>query len=152
MTAQYGEELHVDGEWTSMATEPLAEYFALGGRNPGFSVTITTLWRGYVGRWSIDGGRLYLIDIQGKLEDGSQASLKSVFPGFADRVFAHWYNGTVRIPRGKLLHNYYSGYDSIFECDEMIRFDGGVVVKRWMKINSVPDRVKAGLDIHGKER
>jgi len=103
-----------------MCTEPLADYFALGGWKPKFMATNTANWRGYVGGWEIVAGRLYLVKLSGVLMDGSDANLETVFPGFPERVFAHWYTGTIRIPRGKRLQYVHGGYGSLYERDEML--------------------------------
>lgn len=89
MTAQIGEYLRYQGEGVNMCTEPLGDYFAMGGCKPEFQTNCTALWRGYVGGWEIVSGRLYLVKLTGTLMDGSDANLESVFPGFPSRVFAH---------------------------------------------------------------
>ena len=86
-----------------MCAEPLGDYFALAGLEPPFDWTSTALWRGYVGTWEIIQSRLYLIGINGRLKTDEAATLASIFPDFPERVFAHWYSGTIRVPEGKLL-------------------------------------------------
>jgi hypothetical protein len=49
MTAQFSERLHYNGEDLPMCTNPLSDYFAMGGINPGFESNCSALWRGYVG-------------------------------------------------------------------------------------------------------
>ena len=88
--------------------------------NPGFEFTCTALWRGYVGSWEIVDGRLYLIGISGTLKGGEEAALITMFPDFPDRVFAHWYSGTIRIPQGKELEYIHMGYGSTFERDLLL--------------------------------
>jgi hypothetical protein len=135
MTAQIGEYLRYQGEGVSMCTQPLGDYFAMGGTKPAFQANSTALWRGYVGGWEIVAGRLYLVKLTGTLMDGSQASLETVFPGFPERVFAHWYAGTLRIPRGRRLHYRHSGYASVYERDEMLEFEQGVIRRTWVRHN-----------------
>ena len=53
MTAQIAEVLVFEGESHPMMATPQANYFQLGGHNPGFQSTSTALWRGYVRRWEI---------------------------------------------------------------------------------------------------
>ena len=60
MTAQIAERLHYQGEDVAMCTNPLSDYFAMGGVNPRFESNCTALWRGYVGSWEIVNDRLYL--------------------------------------------------------------------------------------------
>jgi len=57
MTAQIGEELHYEGRVVTMYSEPLGDYFVLGGARPEFDFNCTALWRGYVGTWEIREGR-----------------------------------------------------------------------------------------------
>ncbi len=103
MTAQFAERLRYQGNDLAMWEDPLRDYFAMGGRHPGFARDCTAMWRGYVGSWEIVDDRLYLIGLHGTLKDGTEASLASIFPDSPDRVFAHWYSGTIRIPQGRQL-------------------------------------------------
>jgi hypothetical protein len=127
MTAQIAEKLRYEGEDLAMCTNPLSDYFAMGGFRPRFASNSTALWRGYVGRWDIVDGRLYLVELQGTLGDGSEAFLATVFPDFPNRVFAHWYTGTIRIPQGKQLEYVHMGYGSTFERDLLLDLERGVV-------------------------
>ena len=127
MTAQFSERLHYNGKDLSMCTNPLSDYFAMGGVNPGFEFTCTALWRGYVGSWEIVDGRLYLIGISGTLKGGEEAALITMFPDFPDRVFAHWYSGTIRVPLGKELEYVHMGYGSTFERDLLMDMERGIV-------------------------
>ncbi len=127
MTAQISEKLLYEGQKLSMCTEPLSLYFALGGDGPKFQCNFTALWRGYVGTWEIVDGRLYLIDLQGTLKGGEEASVATIFPDYPDRVFAHWYSGTLRIPQGKLLHYVHMGYSSTYERDLFLAIEKGVL-------------------------
>jgi hypothetical protein len=99
MTAQISEKLLFQGDKHAMCTSPLGDYRALGGELPGFAPNCTALWRGYVGTWEIVSDRLYVIELHGELESGVDATLENVFPGYGDRVFAHWYSGIIRQPR-----------------------------------------------------
>ncbi len=80
MTAQIAEKLRYGGEDVAMCTNPLSDYFAMGGVNPRFESNCTALWRGYVGRWEIIDGRLYLVELHGTLESGDEASVATIFP------------------------------------------------------------------------
>ena len=135
MTAQIAEKLHYQGEDVAMCTNPLSDYFALGGLNPRFESNCTALWRGYVGRWEIVHGRLYLVELTGTLEDGTESSLATIFPDFPDRVFAHWYSGTIRVPQGKQLEYVHVGYGSTFERDLLLELERGVVKNTRVRLN-----------------
>ena len=128
MTAQISEQLIFEGQKVPLLTNPLNDYFSLGGRDPGFESTSTALWRGYVGTWEILNDRMYLVALHGSLKSGEDADLESVFPGFAHRVFAHWFSGTLRIPQGKRLEYVHMGYGSTFERDLFLDIERGVIV------------------------
>jgi len=135
MTAQASERLLYQGEMRSMCAEPLGMYFALSGVKPDFQFTCTALWRGYIGSWEIIDDRLYLVELSGRLMGGTDANLETLFPGYPDRVFAHWYSGKVRIPQGKLLECVHMGYGSVYENDLFLFFDKGVVTKSEVAVN-----------------
>ncbi len=127
MTAQFAEKLRYQEEGVAMLTTPLHDYFVMSGVYPRFESDSTALRRGYLGQWEIVDGRLYLLELRGTLEDGTAASLSTVFPGFPERVFAHWYSGTIRIPQGRQLKYVHQGYGSTFEQDLLLNIERGVV-------------------------
>ena len=137
MTAQIAENLLYQGEQVAMCTNPLSDYFAAGGFNPRFESNCTALWRGYIGSWEIVDDRLYLVGLEGTLEDGTEATLGTVFPDFPERVFAHWYSGTLRVPQGRQLEYVHMGYGSRFERDVFLDIERGVVVKTQVRQNGV---------------
>lgn len=139
MTAQIGENLLFRGESVTLYADPLANYFLMGGRKPDFAVIVTSLRRGYVGSWEIVDGRLYLVELRGQLMDGSAATLETVFPEHPRRVFAHWYSGTLRVPRGELLRCSHGGWGSVYERDTMLVFERGVMRHTWMRENAVAE-------------
>ncbi len=122
-----------------MCTNPLGDYGALGGELPKFSSNCTALWRGYVGTWEIVSDRLYLIELHGELKSGEDATLETVFPGYGDRVFAHWYSGIIRLPQGKMLEYVHMGYGSTYERDLLLEFEKGVLISRQIKVNGVSE-------------
>lgn len=128
MTAQIAERLRYLGEQVAMCTNPLSDYFAMAGLEADFEAHCTALWRGYVGTWEIVDDRLYLIGLRGTLKGGEEASLATLFPDFPDRVFAHWYTGTIRLPQGRRLQYVHMGYGSTFERDLFLDLERGVVV------------------------
>ena len=48
-------------------------------------------------RWEVTHGRLYLIAIRSASE-ANPLSLRDMFPGFGQRVFAHWFTGKITFP------------------------------------------------------
>jgi hypothetical protein len=139
MTAQIAERLLYEGSEHAMCTNPLDDYFAMAGVRPLFASPSTALWRGYVGRWEIVNDRLYLVGLQGTLEDGSDVTLASIFPDFPERAFAHWYTGTVRVPQGRQLEYVHMGYGSTYERDLLLKIDRGVVVATEIRTNGEAD-------------
>lgn len=137
MTAQIAERLAYQGEEFAMFTELLGDYFAKGGIEPKFRRTSTALWRRYVGSWEIVDDHLYLTDLNGTLEDGTKASVATIFPGFPDKVFAQWYSGTIRIPQGEELEYVHMGYGSTFERDLLLDVERGVVVATTVRRNDI---------------
>lgn len=146
MTAQFGKRLHYDGQEMTMCTQPLDTFFALGGVNPGFGqdwpMDCTALWRGYIGTWEIMDSRLYLIAINVMPGSRVSANLEAVFPGYPDRVFAHWYSGTLRIPQGKTLKYVHMGHQSTFEKDLLIDVERGVIGEARIRENEVPKQTE----------
>jgi hypothetical protein len=147
MTAQIGERLHFNGQEMSMCTHPLGDYFALGGINPGFGqewpLDCTALWRGYIGTWEVLGDRLYLVAIHKLVLNGPGTNfLETVFPGYPDRVFAHWYSGTLRIPQGNTLKYVHMGYQSTYERDLLIKVERGVIGEVRIHENEIPKQTE----------
>lgn len=118
MTTQISESLIYQGQRYGMQVQPLETYFKLGGARPAFVVNTSMCWRGYSCEWSVDDGRLSLLDIRGLLALGALAgiagqlyrhqddysdnpelcralALDDVFPGCGQQVFAHWYSGRI---------------------------------------------------------
>jgi hypothetical protein len=127
MTAQIHELLLLDGEWTSMASEP-----SLPQHHPRVVVASeeaqkaasriifsTACWRQYRGTWEIRDGRLSLIALEGCYE------LKGEEPLPAD-----WFSGMLNVPRGKMLEYVHMGYLTVFEEELHISVLRGAVTGR----------------------
>jgi hypothetical protein len=127
MTAQIPEKLRYEGDVVDMCANPLSDYFAVSGVKMLFQPKSTALWRGYVGLWEIIDDLLYLVELRGTLEGGTEASVGTFFPDFPDRVFAQWYSGTIRIRKGKRLEYAHMGYGSTSEQDLLLDVEHGVV-------------------------
>lgn len=141
MTAQFPEKITFQGEQLVMYTEPLREYLAESGPKLRFRKTFSGLWRGYIGHWEIADGQLFLIGLEGTLDNGAKASLSTVFPKASNRVMAHWYSGTLRIPKGRRLKYVHMGYGSIFEHDLFVEVLRGNVVATRLQRNEVTDPI-----------
>ena len=78
----------------------------------------TACWRGYVGTWEIRGDKFYLVKLVGRFR------LVGTEPLFAD-----WFSGVLRIPRGKMLQYVHMGFGSVFEEEVHIKVDRGMVAE-----------------------
>jgi hypothetical protein len=126
MTAQIYERLIYDGRQTSMACSPplpedhpRVEKLPAGESEPGDAggiVFSTACWRGYVGTWEIKHGRFYLVALEGGYRlHGSEP------------LFADWFSGELLIPHGKMIRLVHMDFDTLFEREERIRIERGVV-------------------------
>jgi hypothetical protein len=130
MTAQIHEGLILDGEQTSMACTP-----SLPHRHPRITsgdpaltrYASTACARGYKGTWKIEDGRFYLVGLEGRWQLAGDEPL-----------FAEWYSGTLRIPRGKLVSYVHGGFASQYEQDLLVRVEKGRVLSRKVQSNRAP--------------
>lgn len=147
MTAQKGEDLIFEGERLVMYSTPLEAYFKQTGFRPPFVEFSTNLSRGYIGKWEIDKGRLYLINLfrigLRETEAGLQfewvpnaISVCDIFPDIKGRVFAQWYSGQLRCPQGELKEYHHGGFASVYERDLLIDIENGIVAKVETIINT----------------
>jgi hypothetical protein len=142
MTAQTPECLWYRGVELALCTEPLKMFSGVSLVQSPYEYHSTSLWRGYVGTWAIESVRLYLKAMQRcKRVDGklTNVGLEDLFPGYPDGVFAHWFTGELRCPRGALLKYVHGGYLSIYEEDLFIRVQRGVVIDERVVRNGTAD-------------
>lgn len=128
MTAQAGELLIYEGETQSMRSQPLSDFFFQIGSYPAFARTNTSISRYYIGTWEILNNRLYLTGIQATMQDGTPASLETIFPGYPDRVFAHWYSDELHVMQGRNLRSDRVGDDIITERTLFIKIANGIAI------------------------
>jgi hypothetical protein len=133
MTAQASDAIRIGGRELALYSLPLDNWFALAGTAPPFSGRSSDLWRGYIATWEVTGDRLYLVEVNGSLPDGRESTLGDLFPGFPERVFAHWYSGTLRIPQGEEMTYFHGGFGYIHESMLCIDVREGVVVGRSLR-------------------
>lgn len=141
MTAQFSEILIMDGEHQRLLETPLEDYFRLSRTRPDFGLSCTALWRGYIGTWELIDGRLYLIGLSTEAGSGALVTLTVLFPGFPDRVFAHWYSGRLRVPQGEQIEYVHMGFSRQYERDLFIEIRRGCEIGRRIVDNTLkPDQ------------
>jgi len=129
MTAQFPDRLDLEGEKLALFTNPLEDYFCNEHPRPRFVDGMTALWRGYVASWQIAGGKLYLTAISANVRDGAavhELTLEEMF-GEAGPIFASWFSGRLRVPRGKLVEYVHMGYASRYAWETLIDVEKGLV-------------------------
>jgi len=161
MTAQAPEKLLYKGEELTLCSEPLGPFLEFSGSTVKFDARCTALWRGYVGTWSIENDRLYLVALKGSVitdDEISEVGLEALFPDYPDGVFAHWFTGELRCPSGALLNYVHGGYGSTYERDLFLRVQRGVLLDERTVINgqaepdAPQDYLLAGITTFGQSR
>ena len=130
MTAQIPERLLYQGADLALCTEPLKHFTGMPTEPWVYIMPNSALSRCYLGTWAIELDRLYLKKLQRWKHIGDQLvefGIEDLLPGFPDGVFAHWFHGELRCPRGALLKYFRGGFSSIYEEDVFLRVQGGVV-------------------------
>jgi len=122
MTAQMPERLIIDGEPAMLTFCPPLPFghprLIQVDEEEASNTFSTACWRGYIGSWEIKEGRFFLCGLCG------QYKLQGEEPLFAD-----WFTGVLRIPRGRMLHYVHMGFGSVYEKELHIKIEKGVVVK-----------------------
>lgn len=126
MTAQAAEILHYKGEELTLCATPLEPYLVNNPLPLNSKTMCTACWRGYIGEWLIEDGRLYLIGLQDL--DDEPIPLSKLFPGNPTKVFAHWVTDELRCPQGKMLSYFHGGFGSVFERDLMLNIKQGELI------------------------
>jgi hypothetical protein len=128
MTAQIHETLILDGARTSMAFCPPLPHahprvVAVGvneqTEETRWLASSTACWRRYVGTWEVRDDRLFLVGLTGAY----------TLVG-ADPLFADWFTGVLRVPRGRELESVHMGFGSLYEEELHLRVEEGIVTGR----------------------
>lgn len=128
MTAQAHELLIVEGEKTSMAFCPplpaqhpdielLQDEQIKAEKDIPWIVFSTACWRQYIGTWELKDGKLFLVDVKGRFKKTSDKP-----------IFADWVTCVLRITSGELLHYVHMGFGSVYEFENHIKIENGIVV------------------------
>jgi hypothetical protein len=141
-TPQAPDKLIYEGQLYHLYSNPLESYYESRKDRPSFFINpdprqiSTGLWRGYIATWKIEGGALYLVEIESWICDESQnnkcrrADLKELFGAkYRDgKVEADWYSGELKLPLGEILRHVWLGYSSIYEKEIILKVESGKVV------------------------
>lgn len=141
-TAQQSEKIFINGKKYDMISCPLERdrtiLEILEKIKPAKIVTNTSLWRGYIGYWSIKKNTLYLDSLQFEIEDLEAEDFvrktiipknESAFSAYKDNfgIKASWFSGELRVIQGRLLMYVHMGFDSTYEKESFLTVKEGTV-------------------------
>lgn len=107
----------------------------------------TALWRGYVGLWEIDNGRLLLVDIY-MCGDKKRSIKDTIFKNQNSKIFADWFSGQLFIEKGKVIKYNHMAYDRYYENEIVAEVKNGVIEREIEYKNGVkPDDKRFSRDI-----
>lgn len=132
MTVQFEEELIYNGKRYNMTSLPLTSYPKeknIKWEPRGF---FSACWRGYIGTWSIEDNKLYLLRIESL--GIPEEVINHIFNG-QEKVFAQWYTGRLCIPLGEILHREYYGPPPVYEKDLFLEIENGILVSQYERKN-----------------
>ena len=136
MTAQSPERIILDGRPYALYASPL--YRLLASRRMDLDNPFgrsTACYRGYCGTWQVIDGRLHLMHVntmwpdEGPLPEDLRRKLLRAVPAKGFPVFAHWFNGVLRIQIGRRLIYSHHGWSSWFERERVMTIKGGMLVR-----------------------
>lgn len=139
MTAQDPDRIRYQRRVYDLFPEPLEDYFNEHRPKPESFVGIcSACWRGYMTRWSIRKGKLYLDRIRPYL-DGNAREDKShdvayhrhmaeIFPNSPSPIFADWFSGELILVSGKIIEYVHLPYATAYENEIVIQIHRGNLV------------------------
>jgi hypothetical protein len=128
MTTQVRERLIYKGEEFGITAFPFEPYLSRLDIKPLLVPPSTDCWRGYHGTWEIKRRKLYLINIVAFCEGDRQKGTDFFFRD-QNEVFAWWFSGVIRIPRGKSSGITHYGYDPARKEDLLFEFKEGMLIR-----------------------
>ena len=123
MTIQKKDRIYLDGKLYQLMSSPLKAFFELHSEIPAFSGRLPECRRGYVATWRIRNNVLYLTGFQ-QFNPTVVINPKDVLA--SPKMLADWYDGTLRIPVGDIIHHSKNGCD-VHDRVLHISVKGGVV-------------------------
>jgi len=139
MTAQDPDRIRYQRRVYDLFSEPLEDYFNEHRPKPeSFAGICSACWRGYLARWSIRKGKLYLDRIQPYLDDYDQEEetgddayrryMAKIFPNSPSPIFADWFSGELILVSGKIIEYVHLPYATAYENEIVIQIHRGNLV------------------------
>ena len=125
MTAQMCDKINVENQEYLLYSEPLESFWNEFKPKPDFEPPHTACWRGYITSWKVEDSKLFLTGIETENEN---LELEKVFPGKNTPLFADWFSGELRVPKGEMTQYIHMGYESKYESDLFLIVDNGLVI------------------------
>jgi hypothetical protein len=99
----------------------------------------TGCWRGYIATWNLINDSLFLTSIVSCDESKLNADLNKLLPNEISKngIFAKWFVGSIDIPSGKLLEYVHMGFESIYENEDVLEFNEGILTNSKTYKNTV---------------
>lgn len=141
-TGQEGEIIYINGEqWELLGKPVYADSILsreLNDALPKGRGVVTSNWAGYTAYWSIKEEQLCLDSILYEIHDTYPKSrtecvpsdvLLRIFGRYVDgkRIVAKWFNGDIRVAKGKMIYYVHSGFERNYENEQVISLDHGKV-------------------------
>ena len=154
MTAQYWEDISIDGMTAGMTSRPLDAWLAK--QSPPLDMEAicpcftTALWRGYIGQWRITDNQLWLDRMTRDTEtsgerlgapaaelifanDGRrlpmEVDMRLIFDGNAGPIDCDWFTGKLRLPLEPALVYVHMGWASTYRYERILHIRQGRVVR-----------------------
>ncbi|SFO24573.1 hypothetical protein SAMN05421741_12931 [Paenimyroides ummariense] len=156
-TSQAPDKIIFNDKEYSLLTNPLEAYFKINPeKRPKNTLSISSLWRGYVATFEIKNNRLYVSKIEivnfDKENDSMIASdiISDLFPSEADR-YLDCYSGILTICYGEIVDYVHMGYESAYENYILIEITAGNFIKsKEMSLKELNSYKKAQFKIFKK--
>jgi len=125
MTAQMCDKIILEDQEYLLYCEPLEAFWDKFNPKPDFEPLHTACWRGYLASWTVQNDRLFLTGIE---TENANLDLVKVFSGKKTPIFADWFSGQLRIPKGEMTQYIHMGYESKYESDLYLFVENGTIV------------------------
>ena len=142
-TGQEGDIVYIDGEQWELLGKPVYADSVLSRELkealPKGRGIVTSNWAGYTAYWSIRQEQLCLDSILYEIYDTNPQksrtvclpsdTLLRVFSKYVEgkRIVATWFNGDIRLAKGKMIYYVHSGFERNYENEKLVTLDHGKV-------------------------